>query len=387
MSRQRRNFSAKFKSDLVIELLKGEKDLNTLATENNIQPNLLRNWKKEFLNNATAVFDDKREENLKDKLAEERKEKAEYAKKVGQLTMQVEWLKKNLKKFVDLTTRVSLVQNLLTTKEIPASVGARLLDINRTSIYYKGAPISDEELACKEIMDHLHTDNPTWGARQMSAQLKTRGYQVGRRKARRYMNEMDIYPIYPKMNLSKRMQQAKVCPYLLRNAVIDKPNQAWSIDITYIPIKRGFLYLTAVIDWYSRCIVGWEVDDTLDTRMVISALKKAFKVAKPQILNSDQGCQFTSQQYIDFVKENGIRQSMDGKSRWADNIMIERWFRSFKYEEAYLTEYANLKEAREAIGRYIYTYNFERCHQSIGNKRPAEVYYPVMLLDAARTAA
>ena len=160
---------------------------------------------------------------------------------------------------MDLTTRVSLVQNLLTTKEIPASVGARLLDINRTSIYYKGAPISDEELACKEIMDHLHTDNPTWGARQMSAQLKTRGYQVGRRKARRYMNEMDIYPIYPKMNLSKRMQQAKVCPYLLRNAVIDKPNQAWSIDITYIPIKRGFLYLTAVIDWYSRCIVGWEM--------------------------------------------------------------------------------------------------------------------------------
>ena len=140
---------------------------------------------------------------------------------------------------MDLTTRVSLVQNLLTTKEIPASVGARLLDINRTSIYYKGAPISDEELACKEIIDHLHTDNPTWGARQM----------------------MDIYPIYPKMNLSKRMQQAKVCPYLLRNAVIDKPNQAWSIDITYIPIKRGFLYLTAVVlsagKWMTHLIPEW----------------------------------------------------------------------------------------------------------------------------------
>lgn len=281
---------------------------------------------------------------------------------------------------MDLTTRVSLVQNLLTTKEIPASVGARLLDINRTSIYYKGAPISDEELACKEIIDHLHTDNPTWGARQMSAQLKASGYQVGRRKARRYMNEMDIYPIYPKMNLSKRMQQAKVCPYLLRNAVIDKPNQAWSIDITYIPIKRGFLYLTAVIDWYSRCIVGWEVDDTLDTRMVISALKKAFKVAKPQILNSDQGCQFTSQQYIDFVKENGIRQSMDGKSRWADNIMIERWFRSFKYEEAYLTQYNNIREARAAIRQYIHTYNFERRHSALDYQTPAECYYPAMLM-------
>ena len=380
MSRKRRNFSAKFKSDLVIELLKGEKDLNTLATENNIQPNLLRNWKREFLNNASAVFDDKREENLKEKLVEKRKEKAEYAKKVGQLTMQVDWLKKNLKKFADPTTRVNLVRNLLTTKELPASVGASLLDINRTSIYYKGSPVSDDELACKEIIDHLHTDNPTWGARQMSAQLKARGYRVGRRKARRYMNEMDIHPIYPKMNLSKRMQQAKVCPYLLRNAVIDKPNQAWSIDITYIPIKHGFLYLTAVIDWYSRCIVGWEVDDTLDTRMVLNTLNKAFKIAKPQILNSDQGCQFTSQQYIDFVKENGIRQSLDGKSRWADNIMIERWFRSFKYEEAYLTQYNNIKEARAAIKRYVHTYNFERYHSALDYHTPAEYYYPAMLM-------
>lgn len=126
-------------------------------------------------------------------------------------------------------------------------------------------------------------------------------------------------------------------------------------------MKQGFLYLTAVIDQYSRCIVGLEVDDTLDTRMVINALKKAFKTAKLQILNSDQGCQFTSQQYIDFFKENGIRQSIDGKSRWADNIMIERWFRSFKYEEAYLTQYNNIKEARAAIDRYIHTYNFERC--------------------------
>ena len=380
MSRKRRNFSAKFKSDLVIELLKGEKDLNTLATENNIQPNLLRNWKREFLNNASAVFDGKREENLKEKLVEERKEKTEYAKKVGQLTMQVDWLKKNLKKFADLTTRVNLVRNLLTTKELPASVGASLLDINRTSIYYKGSPVSDDELACKEIIDHLHTDNPTWGARQMSAQLKARGYRVGRRKARRYMNEMDIHPIYPKMNLSKHMQQAKVCPYLLRNAVIDKPNQVGSIDITYIPIKHGFLYLTAVIDWYSRCIVGWEVDDTLDTQMVLNALNKAFKIAKPQILNSDQGCQFTSQQYIDFVKENGIRQSMDGKSRWADNIMIERWFRSFKYEEAYLTQYNNIKEARAAIKRYVHTYNFERYHSALDYHTPAKYYYPAMLM-------
>jgi putative transposase len=381
MSRTRRNFSAKFKADLVIELLKGEKDLNTLASENSIQPNLLRNWKKEFLDKSPVVFDDSREDNLKEKLSLERKEKTEYAKKVGQLTMQVDWLKKNLMKLLDPTMRVNLVKSLSKTKELTVKTGAALLGINRTSVYYKGTSITEEELVCKEIIDHLHTDNPTWGARQMSSQLKRCGYKVGRKKARCYMNEMGIDSIYPKMNLSKRQQQAKVSPYLLRNAVIDRPNQAWSIDITYVPIKHGFVYLTAIIDWYSRCIVGWEVDDTLDTRMVIAAVKKAFKVSKPEILNSDQGVQFTSIEYRNFLCKNKIRQSMDGKNRWADNIMIERWFRSFKYEEAYLTQYNNIKEARQAIRKYIHTYNFARCHSALaGEQTPAECYYPALLL-------
>ena len=173
MSGSRRNFSAEFKTNLVLQLLKGGKELNVLAVENDIQPNLLRNWKKEFLTNASLAFDNKREDNLWEKLAEERKEKAEYAKKVGQLTMQVDWLKKNLKKLSDLTTRVNLVRNLLTTKKLPASVGASLLDINRTSIYYKGSPVSDDELACKEIIDHLHTDNPTWGCKADVCTIKS----------------------------------------------------------------------------------------------------------------------------------------------------------------------------------------------------------------------
>ncbi len=389
MSRTRRNFSSKFKSDLVLEVLKGEKDLNTIAVENNIQPNLLRNWKKEFLEKASVVFDDTREDNLKQKLTEERKEKEAYAKKVGQLTMQVDWLKKNLRKCLDLTTRVNLVRSLSKTenKAIPVSVAADLVNVNRTSIYYSGQCPSEEELECKAIIDRLHTDNPTCGARQMSSQLKMRGYRIGRKRARRYMTEMAIDPIYPKMNLSKCQQKAAVVPYLLRNAVIERPNQAWSIDITYIPIKRGFLYLTAIIDWHSRCIVGWELDDTLDTRACIEACKKALKVAKPEILNSDQGCQFTSHEYKDFLKENGIRQSMDGKSRWADNIMIERWFRTFKYDEAYLTEWHNLKEARKAIATYIHKYNFERCHSAIGSVPPASKYFPVQLYEAAKEVA
>ena len=290
---------------------------------------------------------------------------------------------------MDLTTRVSLVRSLLTTdqKEIPVSTAADLMSINRTSIYYKGTPVSDTELYCKSLIDHLHTEHPTWGARQMSSQLKQRRYNIGRKKARRYMNEMAIDPIYPKPNLSKRLKQAQVVPYLLRNAVITRPNQAWSIDITYIPIEHGFLYLTAIIDWHSRYIVGWELDDTLDTRACIQACKKAFRVAKPDILNSDQGCQFTSAEYKSFLSENGITQSMDGKSRWADNIMIERWFRSFKYEEAFLTRWSNIKEARADIKLYIDNYNFERCHSAIGNVPPAQVYFPTLLLDAARKAA
>lgn len=285
---------------------------------------------------------------------------------------------------MDLTTKVNLVRNLLTTKELSTQKGAELLEVNRISIYFKGTLISEEDLVCKTIIDRIHTDNPAWGARQMSSQLKNLGYLVGCRKACRYMTAMRIDAIYPKMNLSKRMQQAKVCPCLLRNAVISQPNQAWSIDITYIPIKRGFLYLTAVIDWYRRCIVGWKVDDTLDTRMVITALRKVLRVAKTLILNSDQGDQFTSNKYIEFFKKNNIRQSMDGKSRWADNIMVERWFRSFKYEEAYLTQYANIKEAHQAIKNYIKTYNFKRFHSAIDYQTPAMLYYPAMLINYAK---
>ena len=387
MSKARRSFNPKFKADLVIELSKGEKDLNTLAAENGIAPNLLRNWKKEFLENAQLAFDDTRSSTLKDKLAEERKEKEQYAKKVGQLTMQVDWLKKNLRKYLDRTTKQSILQNLLTTKELPLSTAAVLLDLNRTSIYYTPVGVSEEELACKKIIDRLHTDNPAWGARQMSAQLKRRGYHIGRKRARRYLTEMAIDPIYPKMNLSKRAHDAHIMPYLLKNAVINRPNQAWSIDITYIPMEHGFIYLTAIIDWYSRYIVAWDLDDTLDTRSVMNAVNKALKVAKPEIINSDQGPQFTSDEYRIFLKEQGIRQSMDGKSRWADNIMIERWFRTLKYDEVYLTQYKNIKEAREAIRAYIKTYNFERCHSAINNQFPAEVYYPALLYDAAKEAS
>jgi putative transposase len=266
---------------------------------------------------------------------------------------------------------------------LPLSKIAELLDVNRTSFYYTQREPLSIEIDIKHAIDKMHTDYPTWGSRQLSRQLKNQGFDVGRQKTRRYMLEMGIDAIYPKLNLSKRNLENKVYPYLLRNMVINRRNQVWSIDITYIRLKRGFIYLTAIIDWYSRCVVAWELDDTLETAMVKRAVEKALCVSQPEIINSDQGSQFTSNDYIELLKKNKILISMDGKGRWADNIIIERWFRSLKYEEVYLKDYENIKEARKNIGAYIHSYNFVRLHSSLDYKSPGEVYYPALLLAEA----
>lgn len=192
------------------------------------------------------------------------------------------------------------------------------------------------------------------------------------------MNEMGTEAIYPEPNLSKANRQHAKYPYLLQNFAATRPNQVWPIDITYIRLQRGLVYLTTIIDWYSRMIVGWELDDTLETRMVLQAVDKAFLTAKPEILNSDRGCQFTSEQYTREIEKNRIKISMDGAGRWADNIPIERWFRTLKYEEIYLKDYESIREARLEIGRFIHDYNFERIHSAI-DTTPAYAYYPQQL--------
>ncbi|QAA32592.1 IS3 family transposase [Clostridium manihotivorum] len=376
---RKRTFTPEFKAKVIIELLKGEKELSQLASEHEIAPNQLRNWKSEFLENAANAFDNKKDEKLKESLKSSEAEKDDLYKKVGQLTTQVDWLKKNLKNSLDLIGRVNLLRAQKDSKELPLSTVAELLDVNRTSAYYKSKSPSETELAIKDSIDRMHTDNPSWGSRQISKQLQRQGFDIGRLKTRRYMQDMDIHAIYPKPNLSKPAKGHKIYPYLLRNVDIVRPNQAWSIDITYIRLKHGFVYLTAIIDWHSRLIVGWELDDTLSTNMVKSALEKAFSVAKPETLNSDQGDQFTGHEYISFVENHRVKISMDGKSRWADNIMIERWFRTLKYDEVYLKDYVNIRDARKQIGDFIHSYNFEKLHSALGYQTPAENYYPVLL--------
>ena len=225
-------------------------------------------------------------------------------------------------------------------------------------------------------IDYWHTKMPYLGSRKLVVQLRTEDcIDITRKVVRRLMAVMGIQAICPKENLSKRNFKESIVPYRLRNKIVFIPNQVWSVDITYISMPRGHMYLTAIIDWYSRLIVGWNLSDTLDTFYVIEAVKEAIRnYGIPGTINSDQGSQFTSADYKAFLHDQGIIQSMDGKSRWADNIMIERWFRSLKVEELYPNEYGTPKALRKAINDYIRQYNNERPHEAIGYKKPAEVF-------------
>ncbi|WP_409967433.1 IS3 family transposase [Bengtsoniella intestinalis] len=269
--------------------------------------------------------------------------------------------------------------SLRTDADLSIRRQCELLGLPRGQVYYQPVEVDQEAKRWREhIMariDYWHTQMPYIGSRKLVTKLATDQIFVGRKLVRRLMCEMGIHALYPKANLSKRNFKESIVPYLLRNKVVSFPNQVWSIDITYIKMHHGHMYLTAIIDWYSRLIVGWSLSDTLDTDNVIAAVQRAISShGTPAFLNSDQGCQFTSSQYKGFLKANHIVQSMDGKSRWADNIMIERWFRSLKTEEIYLNEYQNPRVLRRGIGNYIKQYNTFRPHQALGNQTPEAVY-------------
>ncbi len=254
-----------------------------------------------------------------------------------------------------------------------------LIGLPRSKVYYKSVQPSPEEIKWQEQvmvrLDYWHTTMPYIGTRKLVKQLQKDGFQVGRKLVQRLMEEMAICTVYPKANLSKRNFKEGIVPYLLRDKDIFLPNQVWSIDITYIKMHHGHMYLTALIDWHSRMIVGWNLSDTLDTVYVLQAVRDAVEAfGTPAILNSDQGSQFTSGEYKALLKELHITQSMDGKSRWADNIMIERWFRSLKTEEIYLNEYDSPRGLRKVIRAYIEQYNTVRPHQALDYRTPEQVY-------------
>jgi len=249
-----------------------------------------------------------------------------------------------------------------------------LLDISRSGLYYQPKGIPEEDLTLMKMIDRQYLATPFYGARKIAAWLKSQGYRVNRKRIRRLMRIMGLKAIYRRPRTSKPAPGHKIYPYLLGDLRITRPNQVWAADITYIPMAHGFLYLVAIIDWYSRYVLSWRLSNTLDADFCIEALEEALTKGKPDIFNTDQGSQFTSEAFTGLLQQHGVRISMDGKGSYNDNLFIERLWRSVKYEEVYLKVYQDGIEARIGLGNYFRFYNTERPHQALGYRTPAEVY-------------
>ncbi len=250
-----------------------------------------------------------------------------------------------------------------------------LLDVNRSTLYYKEKPAEGSEVGLMNLIRDIWERYPFYGYRRITKELQATGHKVNRKRVQRLMVCAGIQALYPGPNTSKRNKQHAVYPYLLRDISITRANQAWMVDITYLRISGGFMYLVALIDVHSRYVVGWSLSNTLETGFCIEALEAGLLLAIPEIVNSDQGCQFTSAEWISALEGKAIKISMTGKGRCLDNVYIERFWRSLKYEEFYLNEYRTVPELRAAIGAYVEFYNHRRWHQSLGYKTPAEVYF------------
>jgi len=250
--------------------------------------------------------------------------------------------------------------------ELPLAGQAKALGISRGSVYYLARPTSDADLALMRRIDELHLEHPFAGSRMLRDMLKAEGREVGRRHVSTLMKKMGVEAIYRRPNTSKPAPGHKIYPYLLRNLAVTRPNQVWATDITYVPMARGFVYLVAIVDWFSRKVLAWRLSITLSADFCIDALEEALaRHGKPEIFNSDQGSQFTSTEFIKVLKDAEIAISMDGKGAWRDNVFVERLWRTVKYEEVYLRAYAGVTQARASIGRYLSFYNPVSLHPSV----------------------
>jgi putative transposase len=249
-----------------------------------------------------------------------------------------------------------------------------LLGLCRSSVYYEKKEPDEYDLELMRLIDEQYTKMPFYGSMRMTEELKGKGHEVNRKKIQRLMKLMGIEAIYPKPNTSKPAPENKIYPYLLKGMKIDKPQQVFAADITYIRMQRGFLYLVAIMDWFSRYVLSWRLSNTLDADFCVEALEEALSKGRPEIFNTDQGSQFTSDDFTDLLLANQIQISMDGRGRCMDNIFVERLWRSLKYEEVYLKSYETAAEAREGIGQWIHFYNHERPHQSLGYRTPSAIY-------------
>lgn len=259
---------------------------------------------------------------------------------------------------------------------VPVVRQCQLLDISRSTAYYHPQGLSEDDLALMRRIDEIHLEFPFYGSRRIRDELRDRGHHVNRKRVQRLMRLMGLVALYPKPRTSAPGVGHKIYPYRLRGLTIERPNQVWAADICYVPMAKGFLYLVAIMDWYSRKVLAWRVSNTLDTEFCVEALEEALaRYGAPEIFNTDQGAQFTSQAFTDVLKRHEITISMDGKGRWIDNVFVERLWRSVKYEDIYLRAYETPKALRQGLDRYFTFYNTRRRHTTLDRRTPDAVYF------------
>lgn len=383
--KQIRNFTAEVKTKIVLEMLKEESTTAQLSTKYEVSAKTMQNWKKQFLNNAPLAFEPaKAVSEFKDQIDVLKTQNDELAKALGKATVERDWAVGKLGS-LDISNKKSLVDSKL--KTLSKTRQCELLQISRSVVYYKAKVMSLYNLNILNRIDEIYTDNPDYGYRYIHRQLLEDGFNIGKDRVLKYMGTMGIEAIYPHKKKSTSIKDIghKIHSYLLepywttsgKTKTVHVPyvNQVWSGDITYIRTNGGFVYLAAIIDWHSKAILSYKLSNSMDSALVTDILKEALeKYPAPQIFNSDQGSQYTGHEHTGILKENNIEISMNGKGRSIDNIVIERFFRTLKYNCIFINDFKDVTELKEGINNYMDKYNNQRFHSSIGYQKPMNVY-------------
>ena len=381
-----KNFSAEYKTKVVLELLESELTISQLSKKYEITPKTIQNWKKQFLSNASMAFEPaKVVSEYKTEIEDLKSENDELAKALGKATVERDWALGKLRS-LDIPNKRDLVDSKL--KDLSMARQCELLKINRSMLYYQPKIMSLYNKKIMDRIDEIYTDNPDYGYRFMHKSLLDEGFTIGRDRTLKYMSIMGIEALYPqqKKSISTQNKAHKVYPYLLepywqtsqkgsKSVYVPRSNEVWSGDITYIRTPSGFMYMAAIIDWHSKAILSYKLSNSMDSSLVTSILEDALsKYLAPLIFNSDQGGQYTGSEHIRILEKHGIQISMNGKGRSIDNIIIERFFRTLKYNCIFINEFKNISELKEGINSYVDKYNNRRFHSSIGYKKPMDVY-------------
>ncbi len=378
-------FSAEEKTKIVLELLREESTTSQLSSKYELSSKTIHNWKRRFLANAALAFEPaKVVSEYKEEIHRLKEQNDELAKALGKATVERDWAVGKLKG-LDMLNKKSLVGSK--PKIIAQTRQCELLGFNRSSIYYKPRIMSSYNLSILNKIDEIYTDNPEYGYRYIHRQLLEEGFCVGRDRVLKYMGMMGIEAIAPrkKKAISIKDDTHKIHKYLLdkywtssgkaKTVFVPNSNEVWSGDITYIRMQGGFMYMAAIIDWHSRAILSYKLSNSMDTLLVTEVLQDALsKYPAPCIFNSDQGSQYTSHAHTEILRQNNIQISMNGKGRSIDNIVIERFFKTLKYNCIFINDFMGIKDLRDSIGNYITKYNFHRFHSSIGYQKPMNVY-------------